>query len=332
MKIFAFKDVSNTDSSSGGAFPAIISAVIKLYDCMPVVYGAAFDEDFNVKHIRTNTEEEYIKLRGSKYVRSDLGNVFQSVLQDLKNGEVVIFSGTPCQVAALKKKVAISEVDEEKLILVDIVCHGAPKEVVWNDFKEWLTKQYHGKLTDFSFRYKKARWKSYPTMARFDNGKTVINSFKLRRYTELFYSDLTLNQGCYKCPYATISRQSDITIGDFWGIRRVLPTFGFNEEVSQILVSSPKGMTIIEELQCVKEFHLEEASVEESRKYQSGFIASTPKPISTDRFWSDYHTMDFQETLAKYASYDLKGFFKHCIKRALGETGLLIMIKNVLRR
>ena len=68
MKIFAFKDVSNTDSSSGGAFPAIISAVSKLYDCMPVVYGAAFDEEFNVKHIRASTDEEYIKLRGSKYV------------------------------------------------------------------------------------------------------------------------------------------------------------------------------------------------------------------------------------------------------------------------
>lgn len=332
MKIFAFKDLSNIDSSSGGAFPAIIAAVIKLYDCMPIVYGAAFDEEFNVKHIRTTSDEEYIKLRGSKYVRSDLGNIFEDVLRDLQNNKVVIFSGTPCQVAALKKKVFLLEVNDDKLIFIDIVCHGTPKAVVWSDFKEWLMKKYHGKLCDFSFRYKKARWKSYPTMAKFDNGKTVVNSFILRRYTELFYSDLVLNQGCYRCPYATISRQSDITIGDFWGIRKVLPTFGFNEEVSQILVSSPKGMTIIEELQGVKEFHLEEASVEESRKYQSSFIAPTPKPINTDRFWYDYHTMDFQETLAKYASYDLKGFFKHCIKRALGETGLLIMLKNVLRR
>lgn len=332
MNIYAFKDVSNTDSSSGGAFPAIISAVSKLYDCLPVVYGAAFDEEFNVKHIRASTEDEYIRLRGSKYVRSDLGNVFQSVLQDLKNGEVVIFSGTPCQVAALKKKVAISEVDEEKLILVDIVCHGTPKAVVWNDFKEWLTKQYHGKLTDFSFRYKKARWKSYPTMARFDNGKTVINSFKLRRYTELFYSDLTLNQGCYKCPYATVSRQSDITIGDFWGIRRVLPDFPFKEEVSQILVSSPKGMTIIEELQNVKDYYMEEANVDDSKKYQSTFTAPTHKPINADRFWSDYNTMDFQTILSKYASFNFKGFIKHCIKRGLGETGLLIAIKNALRR
>ena len=66
MNIYAFKDVSNTDSSSGGAFPAIISAVSKLYDCLPVVYGAAFDEEFNVKHIRASTEDEYIRLRGSK--------------------------------------------------------------------------------------------------------------------------------------------------------------------------------------------------------------------------------------------------------------------------
>ena len=332
MKIYAFKDVSNTDSSSGGAFPAIISAVSKLYDCLPVVYGAAFDEEFNVKHIRTCTDEEYIKLRGSKYVRSDLGNVFEDVLCDLQNNKVVIFSGTPCQVAALKKKVAISEVDEEKLILVDIVCHGTPKAVVWNDFKEWLMKQYHGRLTDFSFRYKMARWKSYPTMAQFDNGKTVINSFKLRRYTELFYSDLVLSQGCYKCPYASISRQSDITIGDFWGIRRVLPNFGFNEEVSQILVSSTKGMTIIEEMQGTKEFRMEEANVDESKKYQSTFTAPTHKPINTDGFWSNYNTMDFQAILSKYASYNFIGFIKHCIKRGLGETGLLIAIKNALKR
>lgn len=331
MNVYAFKDVSNIDSSSGGAFPAIIAAVRKLYNCFPVVYGAAFDEEFNVKHIRTNSIEEYVKLRGSKYVRSNLGNVYQDVLFDLQNGKVVIFSGTPCQVAALKKRVALSDVGEEKLILIDIVCHGTPKAAVWDDFKEWLMKRYHGKLCDFSFRYKKARWKSYPTMARFDNGKKVVNSFILRRYTELFYSDLILNQGCYHCKYATILRHSDITVGDFWGIRKVLPKFPFKEEVSQVLVNSSKGMTIIDELKNVKDFYMEEASADKSKKYQSTFNAPTHKPANTDRFWTDYNTMDFEAVLSKYASYNVIGFFKHCTKRALGETGILTAIKTALK-
>lgn len=332
MRIFAFKDVSNTDSSSGGAFPAIIDAVSKRYGCLPVVYGAAFDESFNVKHIRTNTYEDYKKLRGSKYVRSELGDSFKSVIDDLNKGYIVIFSGTPCQIAGLKKRVDTNKVNTANLFLVDIVCHGTPKPIVWNDFKQWIMQKQNSAICDFSFRYKKSRWKSYPIMARFDNGKTLVNTFPLRRYTQLFYSDLTLSEGCYKCPFATVERQSDITIGDFWGIRRVLPDYEFKEEVSQILISSAKGEIIFEDLSKNENYLIEEANVEVSAKFQDSFNSPTKKPENYYQFQKDYDNLDFQNLLVKYAEYNIKGFIKHCIKRGMGETGLLNIFKNIIKR
>ncbi len=331
-EIYAFKDIHNYDSSSGGAFPAIIRAVGLIERCNPIVYGAAFDENFNVKHIRTSCEEEYISLRGSKYVQSKLGNIYDSVCSDLIDGKVVIFSGTPCQMEGLNKKILKDGVDNSRLYLVDIVCHGTPKPIVWNDFKEWLEQRENSRLVEFSFRYSKAKWKSYPVMARFENEKRYINSFKLRRYTELFYSDLILNSGCYKCPFANINRNSDITIGDFWGIRKVIPEFPYKEEVSQVLVNTQKGKKLIEIMKNFEKCNVVEAELEKAIIYQMCFNHPTRKPDLYEEFWNDYSSMDFQNILKKYGGYNFRGAIKHLLKKFLGETGILILLKNIIKR
>ena len=125
------------DSTSGGVFSALAQYVINRQG---YVFGAEFDECWNVIHGYGQTYDDLKRFRGSKYVQSHMGDTFNEVKHLLEDDNWILFSGTPCQVAALKKKVAISEVDEKKLILVDIVCHGTPKAVVWNDFKEWLMK------------------------------------------------------------------------------------------------------------------------------------------------------------------------------------------------
>lgn len=330
MEIYAFKDKRNTTSSSGGAFPAIIKAVEKIESSKPVVYGAAFDENFDVRHIRTDSEDGYRKLRGSKYVRSILGDTIQNAIVDLQEGKAVIFSGTPCQVAAMKKRAA--SCDCAKLYLVDIVCHGTPQSIIWEDFRKWLEEKNGSTITDFSFRYGKARWKSYPTMVAFQNGRSSVNGFDVRRYTELFYSDLTLNKACYTCKFANTTRPSDITIGDFWGIRRVIPSFPYKEEVSQILVSTDKGKCVLKKLSGMEDCILSTADLEDAKPYQSCFNEATKMPEKAEQFWQDYHSMPFEMVLKKYAGYNLKGKCKYFIKRFLGETRILELIKWILKR
>ena len=331
MKIYAFKDPKNELSSSGGAFPAIIQAIADIERETPIVYGAAFDTNFSVSHIRTTCQEEYLKLYGSKYVRSKLCNCYENVVDDLNNRKLVVFSGTPCQISGLKNFVKTKGIDSTKLYLIDIVCHGTPQAKVWEDFKKWIEEKEKSKLIAFSFRYKQARWKSYPIMAQFDNGKKYVNNFKLRRYVELFYSDLILNESCYKCPFANTSRVSDITIGDYWGIRKTENEFPYKEEVSQILVNSEKGNLIINSFFDNNEYIICETNIEEAKKFQTTFNNPTSKPSKTYEFWSDYNNMEFENILKKYAGYNTRGMIKHCLKGFFGQTGLLLLIKDLLK-
>ena len=331
MKIYAFKDPNNKVSSSGGAFPAIIHAIQEIENEAPIVYGAAFDKDFSVKHIRTTCQEEYLKLYGSKYVRSAICNCYERVGKDLNNGKPVIFSGTPCQVAGLENYLKVKGIERKRFYSVDIVCHGTPKAKVWKQFKKWIEEKEKSKLIEFSFRYQQARWKSYPIMAHFENGKKYVNSFKLRRYVELFYSDLILNEGCYKCPFANTSRNSDVTIGDYWGIRKIVHQFPYKEEVSQILVNTKKGKFIINKLYDNNRYVICETNIEDAKKYQTTFNNPTSKPMKTEEFWQDFNNLDFESILKKYAGYNVKGFFKYFFKCFLGETGLLIFIKDILK-
>lgn len=332
MDIYAFKDSSNITSSSGGAFPAILKAVEEMEGRRPIVYGAAFDDCFDVRHIRAVSEEDFLKLRGSKYVKSSMESSICDAISDLVSGELVVFSGTPCQIAAIRKRVEHELIDASKLYLIDIVCHGTPQQRVWKDFKHWLETKYRSKLTDFSFRYTLARWKSYPTMASFENGKCIINGFKLRRYTELFYSDLALEKACYNCHFANTNRPSDVTIGDFWGIRKVIPHFPYKEEVSQILPNSSKGERIINFLGGNSSYIICTSRLEEAQKYQMSFFQKTKKPDNVDIFWADYQEKSFEHILKKYAGYNCAGFCKYCLKRFLGETKILLLIKSTLKK
>ena len=200
---YAFKNKQKDNSSSGGAFPSIVSLVAKEYDAESsiIVYGAAFDEEFNVKHIEIQGTKEIDKLCGSKYVRSDTSGIYNAVLSHLVAGENVIFSGTPCQVHSLTKFLKLKKCNTDRLLTIDIVCHGTILPDVWADYRKWLIKKHRSDIVDFSFRYQNTKWKSYPSMVQFANGKKYINSFDLRRYTEIFYSDLALCSACYNCRF-----------------------------------------------------------------------------------------------------------------------------------
>ena len=151
-------------SRSGAAFVAISDYIIEHGG---IVYGAGYKEHFRVAHKRATTKEERDEFRGSKYVESDLTGVFKSVKEDLKNGYVVLFSGTPCQTAGLNS--FVGKLLRDNLILVDIVCHGVPGPSLWRDYIDYLEKKEGFEVQYVNFRDKKYGWSSHKETFKFIN-------------------------------------------------------------------------------------------------------------------------------------------------------------------
>lgn len=320
LEVYAFKNNEKVlrKSSSGGAFTEIISTIFRLYPKNEIiVYGAAFDENLNVKHMSANSVDECLKFNGSKYVQSNLKGVFESVITDLKQGKLVVFSGTPCQHKALTNLIHNKRIDDTNLIRIDIICHGTPKPKIWSDYVQWLEIKNKSKLIDFSFRYKGCK-KSYSSYAKFENGKEKINSFDTKMYNRLFLRRLILTEKCFKCEFAKIERITDITLGDFWGIEKIMPDFPRNNGVSEILVNTAKGKHIIED---IKNFNkknndvvLEQCFSNEYIKYQNNLNRPAEKPIDYDDFKIEYKNKGIKFVMKKYAGYSLKGKIKDFIK------------------
>lgn len=321
MKVYALKNGAIKDSSSGGAFPTIIDALQKISEDSNriIVYGAVFDDDFNVIHKRAASEKDYANFRGSKYVLSRLGTSFIDVENDLSNGHTVLFSGTPCQIDALYFNLRRKNIDCTRLYTVDIVCHGTPDPQLWRDYIYWIEKKYGGKLTDYSFRYPNAKWKLYPVMAEFSTGKKYVNTYYLRQYMMLFLKKIVFRECCYSCKFSNLNRISDITIGDFWGIRKVLPQFGYENNVSEVLINTPKGELLFDEI-IRDSAKNDQLSIMECRNddyliYQHNLNSPTIKPVLTEQFRIDYKKYGFEYVLKKYGSYSFTERCKHTIRR-----------------
>lgn len=342
--VYAFKNNSIRNSSSGAAFPTIAEALYaKLHTCINcpggdnpdfVVYGAAFREDFTVGHQRAVGLEECGKFRGSKYVQSNLGDSFRQVKQDLIAGNIVLFTGTPCQIHAVK--CYLKDTDATNLYLVDLICHGVPSERLWMDFIKWLESKRRSKITDFSFRYQNARWKQYPIMAGYLNGRRSVNTYELRSYIKLFFTDKIMRESCYTCKYANTNRPGDLTIGDFWGIESVMPDFPYRESVSEIIVNTAKGQEIIKEIEKLSrrqpDIVMEACLSEDYLKYQRNLNAPTRKPVDTEQFREDYKRFGYEYIIKKYTGYSWKGRIKHCVVRFLNEAGWMKPVSLFLHR
>ena len=244
-------------SSSGGLFTLFAEKII---DEGGVVFGARFDENWEVMHDCTETKEGLAAFRGSKYVQSRMGDCYVRVRQYLNTGRKVMFTGTSCQIAGLKNYL---RKEYENLLTIDVVCHGVPSPKVWRLYLEELitlkgekkaisVHSIHDRnvwIKDISFRDKCSGWKKYSftiilseVVTNGENNTILLSSaFTDNIYMNLFLSNLDLRPSCYKCP-AKLRAQSDITIADFWGIENVLPEFDDDKGISAVLMSTEKGI------------------------------------------------------------------------------------------
>ena len=252
VEAYAFKNSEKilSQSSSGGAFWAVVEACYEINkeETNVVTYGAVFDNDFKVIHKAAYTLKECEQFRGSKYVKSDVSCVYKEIEELLIQDRCVLFSGTPCQVAALKIRLKNKGIETKKLYLVDLICHGTPKPKFWEDYKSWIEKKYNSKISGASFRDKKNSDAKYSMRITLHSGKELVNTLESSIFTRLFLRRLIMEEGCYRCPFANMQRQGDITLGDFWGIESIMPEFPSKGGVSLVLVNTEKGKRLIEEI------------------------------------------------------------------------------------
>lgn len=233
------------ESSSGGIFSLIAGYVI---DNGGVVYGAAFDEDMYLRHIRVSDKEGLAALRGSKYVQSDIGDAFTQVRDDLKNGVLVYFTGTPCQIQGLK---LFLRKEYEGLVTTDLVCHGTPSYKIFVNTLRHIEEKKRGKIFRYLFRDKQVGgWScssSSSSYRRLKDNRVVSlpRDNDMSAYYNAFIGGNMMRYVCYKCPFANIHRPGDITLADCWGVDKFASGFpDIRKGVSTVMINTEKGRTV----------------------------------------------------------------------------------------
>ena len=277
-------------SRSGGVFTALSDKAL----CNGgVVYGCILDEEFRAIHARAESAEMRNRMRGSKYIQSEMRDIYSAVKSDLEIGRDVLFSGTSCHVAGLKGYLRQTETNYNKLFCVDLVCHGVPSPMVWRDYLEWQEKKIDSKVVNVDFRNKKDfGWKKHIETLFFENGDKVDSKV----FTTLFYGHSILRPCCYQCPYKDIVHPGNITIADYWGIDKAAPGFNDDKGVSLVLINDDKGKKFFAAVK--NDLNIRETRIEDSM--QPPLEAPFKEPEERNAVWFDYMKLSFEHIAQKY--------------------------------
>jgi coenzyme F420-reducing hydrogenase beta subunit len=296
-------------SSSGGIFSILAEYVIKNNG---IVYGASFDEEFDIKHKRILYSKDLGLLRGSKYVQSSIGDVYQQVKNDLKNNKQVLFTGTPCQIEGLRSYLRKEYVN---LITMDFICHGVPSPLVWKKYLEEMKKSKQENIKNIYFRNKDIGWKVFSLKIIFDE-KIYINDLNNDLFMKGFLQDVYLRPSCYSCKFKKINRVSDITVADFWGIENILPKMYDNKGTSLIVIHSEKGKQLFDELS--KKMILNEVNLNEAIRYNLSMISSVKYNKKRNNFFVELNSgKGIVYLLSKYTRISFIIKLKNKIKRGI---------------
>lgn len=291
-------------SQSGGVFYAIANLILKRNG---VVYGAAFDKSFSVRHFFAENIGELDKLRTVKYVQSDLGSIFNDIKCLLQNSRLVLFSGTACQVAGLKS--FIPRKLHHQLICIDLICHGVPSPRIWQDYLLFLKKKYKSRITSVHFRDKRFGWHGAVESFKFETGKIVFRN----TYNKLYFSGLTVRESCSICPFTDIKRVGDITIGDYWGADKKSIYEIDNKGVSVVLVNTNKGASIFEN---VKEYlTIESLSVSDILRNQPQLQHPAALNDKYSKFLNDYQRHGFEYAARRYGAMGFRFLISKVINK-----------------
>lgn len=251
---FSKNNSERIESTSGGLFFLLAKKII---DDGGYVCGCVWDDNFEAKHIVTNSFEDIKKMRGSKYVQSNMGDCFFVINELLRNNRKVLFSGTGCQVSALNYY--IKEEHKSNLLTCSVICGGVPSPKVWKAYKDYLEKMKKSKITSINLRAKKRGWLVPELEIRFENKKSISqNLLQENLYGTNFGLGLFINDCCMNCNFKLNSVNTDIILSDHWGINLKQLNESQNLGSSAIIALSKKGIETIKSLESVSQLEDED--------------------------------------------------------------------------
>ena len=289
-KVFAARlkdDVFLKQSSSGGMFTAFAKSILKQDG---VVFGCVFDENLIARHTYVENEAELERMRGSKYVASDLNSVYMQIKKFLKENRKVLFTGCGCQIAGLRKFLGK---DCENLLTMEIICHGTPSQKLFSKHIEHLSKKMGEKILSYEFRNKQDGWGlNYKTKTK-TKTKTIFLPADKDPYYASFLRGKTYRPCCFECHFAKQERMADITVGDFWGIELFHPDFYDRRGVSGLMLNTVSGQNAWKSAE-TEVVAIPSNFVEFSRR-NGNLKRPTKKPMERDNIYKDLDNLSYAE-------------------------------------
>lgn len=295
-------------SSSGGIFRVFADKVLSENG---VVFGAAFDNKFEVYHKSARTDEDVKKFMGSKYLQSRMDLVYREVEKNLNKKEKVLFTGVACQIAGLKRYL---KTDYENLVCVDVICCAVGSPKIWREYLKNFFPNLHINLVNF--RDKCSGWNS--STMKIKNGE---QEYACCIYKDLYFKSLRNNvfsrPACGTCKFKNKNRISDITIADCWGYQKIAPEMNDNRGLSSVIVHTEKGEKILNSVH--KQLAIKEISLADIEEFNSNYMRSESfNKTMRDNFWKDYKKMPFKRLIRKYADANKKGVILRYTKKISG--------------
>ncbi|MCD7857030.1 MAG: Coenzyme F420 hydrogenase/dehydrogenase, beta subunit C-terminal domain [Clostridiales bacterium] len=295
-------------SSSGGAFTAISDAFLESGNA---VVCAIYNYDSNQTEFCLITDKKARdQASGSKYMQSVSGNIYRTALQWLNDNpeKKLLFVGMGCQADGFRKFAETMRI-RNRVIIVDLICHGSPSPKLWREYVYALENKHNGEIKYLTFKDKRNGW-NHPTAVAQINGEEI----SLREYVKIFYNKCALRPSCHECPYATTERKTDITIGDFWHIEKTIPDFYDPQGTSLFLIHTERGLELFEDIKGKIEY----ISSNTEECWQINLERPTEKSQMREQFWLDYQAKGIEFIMKKYGNDSLRKKVKNKLKHIFG--------------
>jgi len=312
------------NSTSGGIFGALASFI---FEKKGVVFGCAYDNEMNPKHICIDNIADIKKIQGSKYVQSDINTTYIQAETYLENGKWVLFTGTPCQISGLKSYLGK---DYSKLITVDLICHGIPSAEFFKGYIKYLEDKLRGKVIDFKFRDKSRGWGYSSKIVYKKKGKILYKTIfpVTSYYYNYFLRGDIFRESCYECKYACEIRVGDFTMGDYWGVEKFHPEIDTKKGVSVLLVNSQKGVMLIDAL--TKYLNLTNSSLEQARIKNDQLNGPATKSLKREAIFRVWRDGGYKAVAKEYYKINKKQIVLARVKKIIPNS-IKMSIKRILK-
>ena len=314
-------------SSSGGFFPAAAEFVIEQGGC---VFGAGYDEKFNVRHSFIESMDDITKFNRSKYVQSFIGNTYKQTKDFLENGRTVLFTGTPCQIEGL---LTFLGKNYDNLYTMDIICKGVPSPKFWRKYLKWHIKRSKKEIKEVRFREKTYGYGSTTMRVVYADGSEYDEPYDVDPMLQFYSKEMISRPSCYNCRFKGKHRRSSFTAGDYWYVSGAAPEMDDNIGVTQVLVNNAKAAAAFEQIR--KRLDVAELDFDHDSAINGGMMVSSAQPNPRrEEMFKDLATMSVYGLQRKYfpGTFRLKNRIKRQLRPIMYRFGILKVYKKRMRK